>query len=259
MTPGALKSERPQHSLFSGAPQAPPSPTPPRPSPLPLVTLKSAGDTHTRSPRGCGNLPGPERRPTSSSIRPFAQAGPPRPPAAGGFLLSIPRPRLKPPGCTPPCAASLRTAGGDVPRSHGASFFLTSHSCLTSALPFNRLHTRAVRVSKSPCFTSASPPGGSPAPPLPCLRVTPLLLARVWSQAEPAAAHAELRRLRPLVPLGPSRRRWRGGQCVSRGGWGLLSDQESPETTGLKTKGLHPWGLFNTSAARGLCTFRNNK
>ena len=116
-----------------------------------------------------------------------------------------------------------------------------------------------MRVSKSPCFTSASPPGGSPAPPLPCLRVTPLLLARVWSQAEPAAAHAVLRRLRPLVPLGPSRRRWRGGQCVSRGGWGLLSDQESPETTGLKTKGLHPRGLFNTRAARGLCTFRNKK
>ena len=50
-------------------PQAPPSPTPAsptrasptRPGPLPLVTFKSAGDTHTRSPSGCGNLPSPER------------------------------------------------------------------------------------------------------------------------------------------------------------------------------------------------------
>ena len=206
---------------------------------------------------GCS--PSGRIRPTSSSIRPFAQAGPPAT-RRGGFLLSIPRPRLKPPGCTPPCAAPLRTARGDVPRSHGASFFLTSHSCLTSALPFHRLHTRAGRVSKSLCFTSASPPGrftGSSSALPQGHSVAPRHACGLRQSLRPHTPCCD--GSVPSVPLGPSRRRWRGGQCVSRGGWGLLSDQESPETTGLKTKGLHPRGLFNTPAVRGLCTFRNKK
>ena len=122
------------------------------------------------------------------------------------------------PGCTPPCAAPLRTAGGDVPRSHGASFFLTSHSCLTSALPFHRLHTRAGRVSKSLCFTSASPPGrftGSSSALPQGHSAAPLHACGLRQSPRPHTPCCDCSV--PSVPLGPSRRRWRGGQCVSRG------------------------------------------
>lgn len=178
-------------------------------------------------------------------------------PAAGGFLLFIPKRRLKPPGVAPTPRCASEDGRGRSSRSPGPS------SCLASLLSdfsslFHRLHTRAGRGSKSPRFTSASPPG----------RITRSSAALPRGRsASPRHACGLRRGPRPRtpccagsvrsVPRGPSRRTWRGGQCISRGGWGLLRDPGSPEITDLK--GIRPRGLFNTRAVRGLCTFRNKK
>lgn len=181
-------------------------------------------------------------------------------PAAGAFLLSIPKRRLKPPGVAPtPRCASEDGRGRRSSRSPGLVPPYVSLLSDFSSL-FHRLHTREGRGSKSPCFTSASPPG----------RITGSSAALPRGRsASPRHACGLRQGPRPptqccdgsvrLVPRGPSRRTWRGGQCISRGGWGLLSDQESPEITDLKTKGIRPRGLFNTRAVRRLCTFRNEK